>query len=44
MDIRGHREVKLPMIVAAGGMGEKRGGTCTTVVDCWREEGWSGMW
>ena len=26
MDIRGQREVTLPMIVAVGGMGERRGG------------------
>ena len=33
MDIRGHREVTIPMLVAAGGMGEMRGGPGTAVVD-----------
>ena len=32
-DIRGHREVTLPMIVAAGGMGERRVGPGMAVVD-----------
>ena len=36
MDIRGHREVTLPMIVAVGGMGEREGGPGMAVVD-WGE-------
>ena len=44
MDIRGHREVTLPMIVAAGGMGERRGGPGKAVVDWGRGGGQSGMW
>ena len=43
MDIRGHREVTLPMIVAAGGMGERRGGAGTAMVDWGRGVGQSGI-
>ena len=44
MDIRGHREVTLPMIVVAGGMGERRGGPGTAVVDMGRGGGQSSRW
>ena len=42
--IRGHREVTLPMIVAAGGMGERRVDPGTAVVDGGGGGGRSGMW